>query len=51
MASNRCETFCRQVCAFVRFSPDHDAITAELTAHLEDHRDALLEAHPNLTPE
>ena len=51
MASNRCETFCRQVCAFVRFSPDHDAITAELTAHLEDHRDALLEARPDLTPE
>ena len=51
MASNRCETFCRQVCAFVRFSPDHDAITAELIAHLEDHRDALLEARPDLTPE
>ena len=51
MASNRCETFCRQVCAFVRFSPDHDAITAELTAHLEDHQDALLELHPDLTPE
>lgn len=51
MSSNRCETFCRQVCAFVRFSPDHDAITAELTAHLEDHQDALLELHPDLTPE
>lgn len=45
------EQFCGHVCAFVRFSPDHAAITAELTAHLEDHRDALLELHPGLTPE
>ena len=43
------EQFCGRVCAFVRFSPDHDAITAELAAHLEDHRDALLEAHPSMT--
>ena len=43
------EQFCGKVCAFVRFQPDHAAITAELTAHLEDHRDALLEAHPDLT--
>ena len=39
------------VCGFVRFWPDHAAITAELTAHLEDHRDALLELRPDLTPE
>lgn len=51
MSSNRCEGFCRQVCSFVRFWPDHAAITTELTAHLEDHRDALLELHPGLTPE
>ena len=29
------------MCAHVRFSPDHAAITAELTAHLEDHAAAL----------
>ena len=26
--------FCAKVCGWVRFWPDHDAITAELTAHL-----------------
>ena len=43
--------FCGTVCSFVRFSPDHAAITAELTAHLEDHRDALLERDPALSPD
>lgn len=43
--------FCKAVCSFVRFWPDHDAITAELTAHMEDHRDALLERDPALSPE
>ncbi len=43
------DSFCGQVCALVRFWPDHAAITAELTAHLEDHRDALLAAHPGMT--
>ena len=43
------DSFCGQVCALVRFWPDHAAITAELTAHLEDHRDALLAAHPDMT--
>ena len=43
--------FCQAVCGFVRFSPDHAAITAELTAHLEDHRDALLERQPDLSPQ
>ena len=33
----------------VRFWPDHKAITAELTAHLEDHKDAILEIHPDMT--
>ena len=28
--------FCDHVCMYVRFRPDHEAITAELTAHLED---------------
>ena len=41
--------FCAKVCARVRFWPDHDAITAELTAHLEDHRDVLLERNPALS--
>lgn len=45
------EAFCKVVCSFIRFWPDHAAITAELTAHLEDHRDALLELQPCLTPE
>ena len=45
------EAFCKVVCGFVRFWPDHAAITAELTAHLEDHRDALLELRPDLTSE
>ena len=51
MPSNSFESFCGRVCSFVRFSPDHDAITAELTAHLEDHRDALLELRSGLTQE
>ena len=33
---------CDHVCMYVRFRPDHDAITEELTGHLEDHRDVLL---------
>ena len=41
--------FCAKVCGWVRFWPDHDAITAELTAHLEDHRDVLLERNPALS--
>ena len=43
------EQFCGKVCSFVRFSPDHAAISAELTGHMEEHRDALLEACPNMT--
>ena len=43
--------FCESVCGFVRFSPDHAAITAELTAHMEDRRDALLERNSALSPE
>ena len=43
MPSRPFDTFCAQVCAFVRFRPDHAAITAELTAHLEDHASALEE--------
>ncbi len=41
--------FCDHVCMYVRFRPDHEAITAELTAHLEDHKDAILEIHPDMT--
>ena len=42
------EQFCGRACAFVRFSPDHGAITAELTGHMEEHRDALLETRPHM---
>ena len=41
--------FCAQVCRRVRFRPDHEAITAELTEHMEDRKAALLAAHPDLT--
>ena len=42
MASPQFNEFCGRVCGRVRFSPDHEAITQELTAHLEDHMDALV---------
>lgn len=42
------DRFCRQVCAYVRFQPDHAAITAELTSHMEDHQAALLERNPDM---
>ena len=42
MAVSKFNDFCTQVCEHVRFSPDRAAITAELTAHLEDHMDALV---------
>ena len=44
------DQFCRQVCAYVRFRPDHAAITAELIAHMEDHQAALLERNPDMLP-
>ncbi|WP_294756191.1 hypothetical protein [uncultured Flavonifractor sp.] len=40
--------FCDHVCMYVRFRPDHDAITEELTGHLEDHKDVLLEGDPDM---
>lgn len=40
--------FCDHVCMYVRFRPDHEAITQELTGHLEDHKDALLEGDPDM---
>ena len=43
--------FCARVCVQVRFTPDRAAITAELTAHLEDRVDALRERDPALTSE
>ena len=42
MASSQFNDFCDRVCRRVRFRPDRAAITAELTAHLEDHMDALV---------
>ena len=43
MSRGTIDDFCTQVCRCVRFWPDHKAITAELTAHLEDHAAALEE--------
>lgn len=43
------DQFCGKVCSCVQFSPDHAAISAELTGHMEEHRDALLEANPGMT--
>ncbi len=43
MNRDHVDRFCSRVCAHVHFSPDHAAITAELTAHLEDHAAALEE--------
>ena len=43
MAISTFNDFCAQVCEHVRFSPDHEAIAAELAAHLEDHAAALME--------
>ena len=40
--------YCDQVCAHVRFRPDHPAIRAELMAHLEDRYRAILDRQPNL---
>ena len=34
--------FCDHVCQYVRFHPDHEAIRAELAAHMEDHAAALM---------
>lgn len=38
-----CYSYCRAVCAQVRFKPDHAAITEELFGHILDRRDALME--------
>lgn len=43
MNRDHVDRFCSRVCAHVHFSPDRAAITAELTAHLEDHAAALEE--------
>lgn len=45
------EDYCIAVCREIRFSPDHDAIAAELTDHLHEHMEALLEAHPDMPQE
>ena len=41
--------FCALVCVQLRFAPDRPAVAAELTAHLEDHRDAMMARDPELT--
>ena len=38
------EAYCQQVCLHVHCTHDHPLITAELTAHMEDRRDAFLRA-------
>lgn len=43
------EEFCSRVCAHVRFKPARAAISAELTAHMEDHAAALMDR--GLSPE
>ena len=43
MAISTFNDFCARVCRWVRFRPDRAAITAELTAHWEDHAAALME--------
>ena len=45
------ERFCNQVCSVIRQPLAKRLAREELTAHLEDHRDALLELRPGLTPE
>lgn len=45
------EDYCIAVCREIRFSPDHASIAAELTDHLQEHMEALLEANPGMTPE
>ena len=45
------EDYCGAVCREIRFSPDHAAIAAELTDHLQEHMEALLEAHPDMPQE
>ena len=49
MSRGTIDDFCTQVCRCVRFWPDHKAITAELTAHLEDHAAALAVSYTHLT--
>lgn len=45
------EDYCGAVCREIRFSPDHAAIAAELTDHLQEHMEALLETHPDMPQE
>ena len=51
MSRGTIDDFCTQVCRCVRFWPDHKAITAELTAHLEDHAAALEARDPVVVTE
>lgn len=45
------EDYCSAVCREIRFSPDHAAVATELTDHLQEHMEALLEANPNMPQE
>ena len=41
MPTIRFDTFCAQVCSAIRWKPARKLAQAELTAHLEDHAQAL----------
>ena len=41
------EDYCSAVCREIRFSQDHAAIATELTDHLQEHMEALLETAPD----
>lgn len=43
MGSNPISTYCDAVCAMIRQKRVHGAVTAELTGHMEDHADYLVE--------
>lgn len=49
MPQDPIQAYCEKVCIMVRWKPCHTAITAELSAHMEDHADHLITkgADPN----
>lgn len=49
MAFDTISTYCDAVCAMIRQKRVHKAVTAELTGHMEDHADYLVETR-GLTP-
>lgn len=43
MKHNSFSSWCQQATAKIRYGPDRQAVSHELMAHLEDHRDSLIE--------